>query len=60
MQAADMTRECPMCGTTMRVRTREVVARLPGTMQTTRREEKEWLCPECEYFEEIEGNVVED
>ena len=53
-----------MCGTTMRVRTREVVARLPGTMQTTRREErreeKEWLCPECEYFEEIEGNVVAD
>ena len=29
-------------------------------MQTTPREEKEWLCPECEYFEEIEGNVVED
>ena len=55
-----MTRECPMCGTTMRVRTRKIVARLPGTMQTTRREEKEWLCPECEDFEEIEGDVVED
>ena len=49
-----------MCGTTMRVRTREVVTKLPGTMQTTHKDEKEWLCPECEYFEEIEGDVVGD
>ncbi len=49
-----------MCGTMMRVRTREVATKVPGAMQTTSREEKEWLCPECEYFEEIEGNVVEN
>ncbi len=49
-----------MCGTMMRVQTREVVTKVPGTTKATSREEKEWLCPECEYFEEIETNVVKD
>jgi len=47
-------RECPLCGESMRLRDRAVVDRVPGTMQTTSREYREWVCPECDYFEEAE------
>ena len=46
--------ECPMCGETMSLRTREVVHRVPGTAQTTTVTMNEWVCPECDYFEEAE------
>ncbi|HXH24952.1 MAG TPA: hypothetical protein VNI78_06865 [Vicinamibacterales bacterium] len=38
----------------MRVREREVVERVPGTAQTTTARIREWVCPECDYFEEDE------
>ena len=28
---------------------------IPGTTEAKRRKVSEWVCPECEYFEEIEG-----
>ena len=47
-------RECPMCGEQMRLRDSEVTDRVPGTpvLKTTRL--REWVCPECDYFEEVE------
>jgi C4-type Zn-finger protein len=49
-----MTKECPMCNEIMRVRMAERVDTIPGTQQTTKREYKEWVCPECDYFEDVE------
>jgi rubrerythrin len=49
------TRECPLCGETMRVKLRETTERVPGISQTTVHRSFEWICPECDYFEEAEG-----
>ncbi len=46
--------ECPMCGTTMRLTHTEQVANIPGNPQPTARRIPEWVCPECDYFEEVE------
>jgi predicted RNA-binding Zn-ribbon protein involved in translation (DUF1610 family) len=47
-------KECPMCGEVMRLRDREIVDRLPGTPQARATRLREWVCPECDYFEEAE------
>jgi hypothetical protein len=47
-------KDCPMCGETMRLREREMVDRVPGTPQTKTTRFREWVCPECDYFEEAE------
>ena len=51
---AIMERECPMCGDQMRLVTRESVTRVPGSNQEIRTVTKEWVCRECDYFEEVE------
>jgi YgiT-type zinc finger domain-containing protein len=45
---------CPMCGEEMRLKTRELVERVPGTRETRAKRVTEWVCPECDYFEEAE------
>ena len=47
-------KECPMCGEQMRIREREVTDRVPGTSQTRQSTFREWVCPDCDYFEEFE------
>ena len=47
-------KECPMCGEAMRMRVREITDRVPGTSQTKTTQSREWVCPECDYFEEVE------
>ena len=47
-------KECPMCGEFMRIREREVVDRVPGMAQSKTTKYREWVCPECDYFEEVE------
>ena len=47
-------KECPLCGETMQLREREIVDRVPGTAQTRTSKFREWVCPECDYFEEAE------
>jgi Zn ribbon nucleic-acid-binding protein len=49
-------RECPLCGEVMRRMDREVTERVPGTSEIKRRKITEWVCPECEYFEEGDGD----
>ena len=49
-----MTKECPMCNELMRMRMAERVNTIPGTQQTVKREYREWMCPECDYFEDVE------
>ena len=43
-----------MCGEVMRLVVREQVSRVPGSSQEVRRPIREWVCPECDYFEEDE------
>jgi transposase len=52
-----MVKECPMCGEKMRLQEREVVDRVPGTSQTKSTKFREWVCPECDYFEDADGEA---
>ena len=47
-------RECPLCGDRMRLDTRETVSQIPGSRQQERTVVREWVCRECDYFEEAE------
>lgn len=51
------TRECPLCGENMRVIERQTTDRVPGTNESTVRRSWEWICPECDYFEEADMPV---
>lgn len=48
-------KECPLCGEMMELREREIIDRVPGTAQTRTSKFREWVCPECDYFEEAEA-----
>jgi len=48
-------KECPLCGETMRLSVREVPHTVPGGGQASTRMTREWICPECDYFEEAEA-----
>ena len=52
-------RECPLCSETMRREEREMVDRVPGTAQVKTTKLVEWVCPECDYFEEAEEGTPE-
>jgi hypothetical protein len=41
-----------MCGEFMRLEERTLVDRIPGTSEVSTRKMGEWVCPECDYFEE--------
>ena len=47
-------KDCPMCGEPMRLTERETTDRIPGTMDTKTSKYEEWVCPECDHFEEAE------
>lgn len=46
--------ECPLCGTTMKIRESQSVIYIPGNPNATTRTSREWICPECDYYEEVE------
>jgi|PlaIllAssembly_1097288.scaffolds.fasta_scaffold64211_4 hypothetical protein len=43
-----------MCGELMDLKIHTRVAKIPGTTQVVTSETREWLCSECDYFEEEE------
>jgi uncharacterized protein YlaI len=47
-------KECPMCGELMRLEQREVREQIPGHGRAVPRPVREWICPECEHFEEAD------
>jgi C4-type Zn-finger protein len=47
-------KECPMCGEPMRLDVREIHDVIPGYGQSSPRMMREWVCRECDYFEEAE------
>jgi rubredoxin len=48
------TRECPLCGGTMQLK-QTTVPPVPGYVDTTPKKTLEWVCPDCDYFEEADG-----
>jgi rubredoxin len=48
------TRDCPLCGGTMRLRRAKTAAHIPGQLKPTAQTVVEWICPDCDYFEEAE------
>ncbi len=48
------SKECPLCGAMMRLHVRERTERVPGSRESHTRRTAEWVCPECDYFEESE------
>jgi hypothetical protein len=44
-----------MCGSTMRLREGQTAVRVPGNPKITTRATREWVCPDCDYFEDAEG-----
>ena len=48
-----MLKDCPMCGEKMRLVERVEVRRIPGAGEDRKTEYAEWVCPECDYFEEF-------
>lgn len=53
-----MLRECPLCSERMRLVSRESVTRVPGTSQEIRKVVREWVCGECDYFEETDEHAA--
>ena len=39
----------------MRLSLREEIRHIPGSSQVLRTPIREWICPECDYFEEADG-----
>jgi YgiT-type zinc finger domain-containing protein len=48
------SKDCPLCGGTMKVKEHTTVTRVPGNPNATTRTTMEWVCPDCDYFEEAE------
>jgi len=38
----------------MRLIERQAIVRIPGNPSATTRTTREWVCPDCDYFEEAE------
>lgn len=52
-------KDCPMCGELMQLRESQITDRVPGTPQTKTVKVVEWVCPECDYFEDAEDEDIE-
>ena len=53
-------RECQLCGESMHRVERQTSDRVTGTSEVKVRSTWEWVCPECDNFEEAEKPVAED
>ena len=47
-------KDCPLCGTAMRLHRREQPVRVPGASTPKISRITEWRCPDCDYFEDAE------
>ena len=52
------SRECPLCGGTMRFRITTTPVQVAGNPNATNQTTREWVCPDCDYFEEAEEDGV--
>ena len=49
-------KECPMCGEFMRLVTRQHSEHVPGLPAPVEHVVNEWICPECDYFEDADND----
>jgi C4-type Zn-finger protein len=49
-------KECPLCGELMAVKERQTSTQIPGNPHPTTFTVREWVCRDCEYFEEAGEN----
>ncbi|HVG86217.1 MAG TPA: hypothetical protein VM820_16940 [Vicinamibacterales bacterium] len=49
-------KECPMCGEFMRLVTRQHSEHVPGLPAPVEHVVNEWICPECDYFEDADDD----
>ena len=49
-----------MCAEMMRLRENTTTMRVPGNPNATARTTREWVCRECDYFEEADQEGGED
>jgi transposase len=49
-------RECPLCGATMYLKETETVSQIPGNPKPTTRSHREWICSDCDNFEEADDD----
>ena len=49
-------KECPLCGERMNLKNTQSTTRIPGNPKPTIFIVREWVCPDCEYFEEAGEN----
>jgi len=40
----------------MRIKVIETVVTVPGNPRATSKTSREWTCPDCDYFEEVDEN----
>ena len=52
------SRECPLCGGTMQLKQTTSVSHIPGYADAAPKKTLEWVCPDCDYFEEADGENV--
>jgi C4-type Zn-finger protein len=45
-------KECPLCGEPMNLRRTQGSTQVPGNPKPTEMIVSEWVCKDCEYFEE--------
>jgi C4-type Zn-finger protein len=48
------SKDCPLCGGTMKIKESQTVTRVPGNPKAMTRTTRDWVCPDCDYFEEAE------
>jgi predicted RNA-binding Zn-ribbon protein involved in translation (DUF1610 family) len=53
-------RECPLCGEMMRRHERTVIDRVVGSTEERTSTYAEWVCPDCDYFEEVEDGAADN
>jgi predicted RNA-binding Zn-ribbon protein involved in translation (DUF1610 family) len=46
-------KDCPLCGESMVLKESRDIAPVPGNPGAMMRTLHEWICPECDYFEEV-------
>ncbi len=50
----DGTRECPLCGGTMHFKEIQAVTQVPGNPSPSTATTREFVCPDCDYFEDAD------
>ena len=48
--------DCQLCVSTMLLKKTRQVLRVPGNQGYSTHSIAEWVCPDCDYFEEAEGD----